>query len=278
MSAIEHILVLADRSTDVQAALRKASVLARHIGARITLHTCDTEHAWAIDRDDREARDTLARCMVDSRRYLDALRSTVAAQDIEINLSATCARSLQDGLTEQVLHHHPDLVIKTLAATGELTQRTPHPLEMQLLKCCAVPLLVTRGRAWRPDVRVAAAIDISGGDLSLADEVVQSAARFVKDLNGQLTVVHAAEDPNFSSSFESLQVLTGSPIAALGDYVSTAQVDVLVIGGPQGSSWQGSEPSLTETLLGAIDCDVLVVPRTRLSRRQAAMDSTLHLA
>ena len=48
MSPQRIILVLADRSTEAQSSLHKASVLARHLDASIDIFLCDTDHAWAV--------------------------------------------------------------------------------------------------------------------------------------------------------------------------------------------------------------------------------------
>ena len=270
MPATQRILVLADRSNEVQAALRKASVLARHVGASIELHSCDTEHAWAIGLDTPEAKETLAGCLADSRRYLDALRGSVAAQDLDIVTTASCARSLQDGLTRGISGAQPDLVIKTLAACGEFAKGIPHPLEMQLLKGCAVPLLVTRGRSWSPQPRIVAAVDLDSADLRLASAVVATARRLVEDLGGELEIVYGGDGPQQAIidraraagiAADALRILPGSPLSALREYAAARQIDVLAIGGPDAASWQGATPSLTEALLGAISCDVLIVPR-----------------
>ena len=72
MHALRSILVLADRASEAEAAVRKASVMARHFKANIEIFACDTDHAWAIDDPSPAARSVISSCLAGAERYLDA--------------------------------------------------------------------------------------------------------------------------------------------------------------------------------------------------------------
>ena len=145
MSPQRSILVLADRSTEAQSSLHKASVLARHLDASIDIFLCDTEHAWAVREQahSNEARAVVAACDAENERFLQALRGSIPATDLRINLSFGCAFAVHEGLAERVEQLRPMLVIKSLANSREGRARPPQPAEMQIIRSCRVPLLLS---------------------------------------------------------------------------------------------------------------------------------------
>ncbi len=242
MHALRSILVLADRASEAEAAVRKASVMARHFKANIEIFACDTDHAWAIDDPSPAARSVISSCLAGAERYLDALRGSVAGNDLQITTRAACASSMEEGISDRVRTSHPDLVIKTLMAASDTAPMPPRPLEMQMMRCCAVPLLVTRGRSWRPTTKFAAAVDLDGHDPTLVANLIESVQFLAQGCGGEHVLIH------------------GRSIDAIGRYVEHHQIDVLMIAGPAEGSWKGPEPSLTERLLSVLQCDVLILP------------------
>ena len=243
MNALDSILVLADRSSEAQAAVRKASVMARHFKARIELFACDTDHAWAIDDPSPAARTAISTCLAGTERYLDALRGSVAGNDLQITTRAACANSMEEGINSRIRHLHPDLVIKTLMSVSDTTPMPPRALEMQLMRGCAVPLLVTRGRSWRPTTKFAAALQWDGHDPRLIAKLIESARFLAQGCGGEYSLIRDTSVDQIKCSIE------------------RQSIDVLVIGGPEAGSWRGTEPSITERLLSLVECDVLIVPR-----------------
>ena len=242
VNALDSILVLADRASEAQAALRKASVMARHFKASIELFACDTDHAWAIDDPSPAARTAISTCLGGTERYLDALRGSVAGNDLQITTRAACANSMEEGIESRIRALHPDLVIKTLMAVSDTTPMPPRALEMQLMRGCAVPLLVTRGRSWRPSTKFAAAIELDDHDPKLIASLIESVQFLAQGCGGEHLLV------------------PGRSVDEVQNFVERNQVDVLVIGGPKAGSWRGPEPSTTERLLSVVECDVLIVP------------------
>lgn len=254
--------------------------MARHFDASIELFSCDTDHAWAINDPTPAARAAISSCLSGTERYLDALRGAVAGNDLKITTCAACASSMEQGIGDRVLALHPDIVIKTLMAASDTTLMPPQPLEMQLMRCCAVPLLVTRGRPWRPATKFAAAIDLDSPDLSLASSLIETADFLAHGCGGERFLVYGSAVGDLPCTLpriapamktlglrqENLTVLMGGPLESLQSFVAQRQIDVLVVGGPEKGSWRGPEPSLTERLLSVVDCDVLIVPRSTESR------------
>jgi len=118
---------------------------------------------------------------------------------------------------------------------------------MQLMRCCAVPLLVTGGRSWRPSTKFAGAIDLDGHDPALTEKLVDTVRFLALGSGGEHTLIY------------------GSSVEAIKKFIEEHQVDVLAIGGPKAESWQGPDASLTERLLSMVECDVLIVPASEAS-------------
>src|SRR5690242_8859088 len=139
----------------------KAVTLARLMGARLELFLCDAEAAF--NRQHQYEPEAAARakesCLMESRRYLEALWRGLAARDVEVSLSAACESPLYEGIVHAVERSRPDLVIRGAAAAAPLD-----PNDWELVRACPAPLLLTRGRAWRPSPTVAAAVDVSPGE------------------------------------------------------------------------------------------------------------------
>src|SRR5688572_26184156 len=96
MNKLRSILVVIERGDASQHALRKACVLARHFGAKLELFLCDAERAYTMRHayDRRGVAEARASCVTDGRRFLDALRKSVAADDIDIDIDAACESPL----------------------------------------------------------------------------------------------------------------------------------------------------------------------------------------
>jgi len=253
VNVLSSILVLADRASEAEAAVRKASVMARHFEANIEIFACDTEHAWAIDDPSPAAKAVISSCLLGTERYLDALRGSVAGNDLQITTRAACASSMEEGIRDRVRASHPDLVIKTLMPASDTAPMSPRPLEMQLMRCCAVPLLVTRGRSWRPTTKFAAAVDLDGHDPARVRDLIASVEFLAHGCSGEHALVR------------------GRSVEEIVRFVEQHQIDVLVMDGPAEGSWQGPEPSLIERLLSVLECDVLILPSAALSAPRASL-------
>lgn len=282
MRTLQSILVLADRSTEAQSALRKASVLARHFHAQIELFSCDTDHAWAVglERQSPAARKVLDDCLAESHRYLNALRSSIPAADLTISTSAACATALPEGVAQRVRDWRPDLVVKNLA-DGLLEPQPPQALDMQLIRASRVPMLWIRGRAWRPVPRITVALDLASEDRALTRRVLDTAECLAVGCQGELSIVHCLEPSSQESagdvfglsaqaqatlewlglSADRLHLATTHPVETFGVGGVHSGMDVLVLGGVQSKAWEQGRPTTTEALLSVLNSDVLLVPR-----------------
>jgi nucleotide-binding universal stress UspA family protein len=280
MRTVQSILVLADRSYEAQSALQKASVLARHFHAQIELFACDTEHAWAVgvERQSPAAREVFDACLAESHRYLNTLRGSIPAADLRISTSAACVSELAEGVAQRVRDWRPDLVIKNLS-DGFPHLRPTQALDMQLIRATRVPMLWTRGPAWRSVPRITVALDLTSDDKALTQQVLDTAECLSLGCHGELSIVHCLDSAAITNaelsskaketcdhlglSVDRLTICRESPIASFGAGGTHSNMDVLVLGGARASAWEQGCPTTTEALLNALTSDVLLVPRGR---------------
>lgn len=267
------ILLCADRSSEAQVALRKASILARYLDADIELFACDADHAWAAAREpaDAAARAELAACLSASHRYLAALRGSIVASDLRLSTRAACAASFAEGVAERVREGQHDLVVKNLADALAA--------DLALVKACQVPLLLTRPRPWRPAPRVWVALDLTSGDAATGRRAVAIATGLARVCAGSFRLVYSRSSTDdigparaderlvaaaLGIAEKDLMILAGDPRETLSAALHDGGTDLLVIGQASGDAGHPvrtrSDCSVTETLLGVDGCDVLIVP------------------
>ena len=185
MQPLASILLLVERGDRVHQGFSKALLLARHFHARLDLFLCDTEgyvraHHGQISAGAR----TRARCVADGSDYLQALRKSIVAADVEIATEAVCHRSLREAVTEKAERCAADLLMKTTDASRlDATNRAA--TDWAAIAECPLPLLLTRGRSWRPLPQFAAVLQVAHES--------NRAARAVADLTVALALACSAE-------------------------------------------------------------------------------------
>lgn len=276
MNRIKSILVIAERSGEGPGALQKACIIARHFGAAIELFTCDAEHAYMAEHayDPRGVSDAVTRCLADSRRFLEALRSSIAAEDLEIRTSVTCETPLHAGIVRKVRELMPDLVIRCVESRGAQRQSVLNSTDWQLVRTCPAPLLLTRGRTWHPVPRIAAGIDL-GGPADVSRGVLGAAAYLASGCSGELEIVYSEPEDAPAGSLEAmhalaaecdllaahLELLHGPPEQTLYRLARDHEVDVLVLGAlsRRTGALGNAVGTLTESLIESLDCDFLLI-------------------
>ncbi|MEY3138735.1 MAG: hypothetical protein RL580_2467 [Pseudomonadota bacterium] len=277
MSPQRSILVLADRSTEAQSSLHKASVLARHLDASIDIFLCDTDHAWAVREQahSAEARAVVAACDAENERFLQALRGSVPATDLRITLSFGCAFAVHEGLAARVEQLRPMLVIKSLANSREGRARPPQPAEMQIIRSCRVPLLLSQGHQWQPVPRFCVALDANARDEVMSRSILLTTAQLARECHGVWSVGLMRDPQDRRSDPEpsdiqarwrdlaphSVHQVPGSPLEGVVDLIREQRIDVLVLGEGTRLSPRAAQPSFAEQVVGRVTCDLLVIPR-----------------
>jgi universal stress protein E len=278
MNRIKTVLVIAQRSGEVAGALQKACIVARHFGATIELFACDAEHAYMAEHtyDKRGVSDAVAQCLLDSRRFLDAVRSSVVANDLEIRTSVACETPLHLGILRKIEELQPDLVIRCVERRGQQRQSALTPTDWQLLRSCPAPLMLTRGRTWNPVPRIVAALDLQPDQAAVGQRVLAAAKYLASGCGGSMDLVHSRlPDADDRAAIEAMQaiarsigldtaaprLLAGAPESTLPRLAREDNIDVMVLGAlsQRVGALGDAVGTLTECLIETLDCDFLLV-------------------
>jgi universal stress protein E len=280
MDKLESILVTVDRSNNARHTLAKASALAGRFGARLELFLCDAEHAYALkhEYDSRDVSDARESCLEESRRYLERLRASADFGELRVGIDAMCESPLYEGIVHRVQQSCPDLVIRSI---GDFAVGEPAALsttDWALVRTCPAPLMLTRGRAWGRQPRIAAAVDTDEAP-ELTHAILRTAAFLKTGCEGVLGVVYGADATESSApaieshqavlrkrveeaevQAEQLHVLVGEPAKTLPRFAADHRYDVLVLGALTHRKAPATlVGTLTGKLIEALDCDFLLV-------------------
>lgn len=249
MPPLKSILVMADRSADAQVALQKAFVIARHFDAKIELVACDAEQPWTARAAGRPEEGARARAVrsAESRRFLDALRSTIVVDDLPIRAGEDCDGPLHEGLSRRVRTAGHNLVVKRLPRRDGRRLSALTPSDWQVIRACPVPIMLTRGRPWRPRPRIVANVDEA-----TAGEIVDIARYLADGCHGALEVVQDADRPAGRAE----------PAASLIARPTQHEIDVMVLRAcGHAPAEDAARVALTERIVEQLDCDLLLMPR-----------------
>ena len=287
MDKLTSILVVTNRSNADGTLLAKAVMLARHVGARIHLFHCDAEldHVLQHSYDTQDAEKAWQASVSDHRSYLEAVRASVHAPDLDISIDAASNSPLYEGIIKKVLAVRPDLVMKSPSGTHPLRRFTLDSNDWQLMRACPVTLMLVRGKIWREPPRFAALVDVSAQETShLAETIVHTSEYFALGCHGELDVVYGdrhEDGPERSDrasalgrlvreyriGAEHVHVLSGNPDVTLPDFAAEQCYDALVLGAlTHRKGIAALVGTLTGRLVDVLDCDFILVkgaPRDR---------------
>jgi universal stress protein E len=280
MQELKSILVVLDRGGTPRHVLAKAMVLARHFRARVELFLCDSEQAYTL----RHAYDVSGvekareACLTDARAFLESVRLSVTAEDVPISIYAACESPLYEGIVQRVLETGPDLIIKE-AGGLELGGRSGFDAnDWQLARTCPVPIMLTRGRPWRPEPCFAAAVDVSEHETpGLANAIAATSEYLANGCHASLSFLYSERSDDRDTRDEHLgtlnkvadeahvprsqiHVLEGEPESTLPHFAHSQGYDVLILGAlTHRKGMADLIGTLTSKLVDALECDLVLV-------------------
>jgi universal stress protein E len=297
---ISHILAIVDPSAEGrQAAVDKATLLARCLGASVELLICDIASAL----DDQAVILHSHAAPPSNTRLLDLLETLAAplrAQGTEVTLRIIYGKSLPDSLLDYVPDSNADLVIKDTHHHSFARRTYFRNTDWHLSRACTVPLLLTKAGPWSPLPVIMAAVDPNHADprvVALDREILSNAATLTGALKGDLHVIQAFvptafgaviaaggsnTTPEYSDALmaetsfrysqleqfvrayglppEHLLVEMGTPAVCLSHLVAKSRADMVVIGASSHGRWHRLiAGSTTATILESLPCDILIV-------------------
>ena len=260
--------------------MTKATVLARHFGARVELFLYATEQSLGFRRphDTGGRQRALHTCVEQGRCYLESLRAAMAA-DIGVDTFIATLTPLAEAIVQRVQETAPDLVIKGAHDFRAAVNLTPDPNDWLLARTCPVPLMLTCGSPWAARPRFAAVVDMANpAALALPRSIVDTARYLACGCHASLDVVYSesgvrtgqrrtgaalaleGSGAEYDVQAERLQLLESAPEQTLDEIVKRRHYDVLFLGGltPHGKL-PGSVGRLTSQQGESLICDMVLM-------------------
>jgi len=266
--AKRSIIFLIEPGVLGQQCVGRALMMARYLRARLDIVLCSDQSGYVP---------TPARAQREAEReqqYLDSLCKTIIAPDVEIS-SETNSGSPGE-VARRAGERACEMVVMQRGSTTDALRR-----ELALLRVCPVPVLLTRGRAWHPQPRFAAAIDsVPSAPEEPADSVLRAASGLRLACAAELDLIcvgsgalptEPAEHQGvaypqlaqlgrkFGIGADHLHVLDGDGGRALPQLLAKHDYDLLVIAasGPEGLDIIGRGALVSER--ASEDDDLLIV-------------------
>lgn len=292
MSARPCYLVPVPACLERTAALFRAMALAKLSEARIVLALF--EYDGTLAKAESKGFD-LAAYLDGRRRELEEFASHLRREGFSVEAAVHWGKPLSEHLLAEVARLAPDLVIKDAQSQSLIKRLLLSGQDYELLRRCPVPLMLVRPRAPNLPARMLAAVDPLDENLrphELNAQILGAAEKYGMLCSASVDVVNVLQPvPIKAASAYSflveeyrrnheaalrelgeeygieerhLHLLTGFPVDALSDFVTTRHIDLLVMGTVSRSRLERLEMgSVAEGLFGHLDCDVLAVKSHR---------------
>jgi len=203
MNRISRILVVVDPSVvERQPAVDKAALLARCLDASVELLICDIESAL----DDAVVTPRAQKTPASDDQLLDLLDSLAAplrGQGIDVTVRAIYGKSLHDSLLGYIRGSNSDLVVKDTHHHSLAKRIFLRSTDWHLTRGCAVPLLLTKKKAWGQPPVIMAAVDPNHANervAALDRDILYCAASLAGRMNADLHVIHTFVPTAFAAA------------------------------------------------------------------------------
>lgn len=284
MEKLTSILVVANRTEGDRMLLEKAVRLARNVGARICLFSCDASLAKILHHSHKteDAEKAWNACLAEHLAYLRGLRAAARAPDVQISIDAACAHPSFDGIVRKAEEVRADLIMKCPAGAHPMRRLSFDSNDWRLMRASPCTLMLARHREWRALPRFAALVDLSVDESALlAESIVHTSEYFTLGCRGELDLIYSESGGNpadvqarrvslerlaheYHLAAGHLHMLSGDPEMTLPGFAARHQYDAVVLGGLTHRKGVASlVGTLTSKLVDALDCDFILVKRAR---------------
>ncbi|MEM7584958.1 MAG: universal stress protein [Acidobacteriota bacterium] len=195
MQRFKNILAIYNRAVGDEATLRRATLLAKNNGARLTVAEVADLPDSLISATDAASR-RLAQTKLDERQeHLERLIVSIESQGVEVRAEVLVGTAFLE-ITRAVLRDHHDLVMMTAEEPKGLRNLLFGSTSMHLMRKCPSPVWVTKPGQSPRYARILAAVETfsSGEPYDALNKLIMDLAVSLARLEeGELHVVHAWE-------------------------------------------------------------------------------------
>ena len=196
MKQYQHILVVADPTTEDQKALKRAVELAFKTGSSITVFLSIFDFSYEmttmLSSDEREI---MRQSVIDDRQqWLDELIEKIPHESLTIHNKVVWHHRPFEAIIEEVIAEKYDLVIKGTHQHDKLKSVIFTPTDWHILRKCPSPVLLVKEHRWPENGNILASVNIGSDEdehQSLNDKITQTAQKFAEFLKGNVHLVNA---------------------------------------------------------------------------------------
>jgi nucleotide-binding universal stress UspA family protein len=271
MEKLTSILVVLRNDASDESLLAKAVAVARRCGALLELLLADPTAASG----------------------LATWFASIGFADRVVYVLDASGDALRDVIVRRLEAHAADLVMKSADGTLALRRVLHAADDMDLAAALPVPLLRVSAKAWKNEMRLAAAVDVSDRDGdAVARAILHAAGLLAMQCDATLDVLYSEREARddgvrmeravrvarlvreFHIGGERLKMMSGPPDETLPKAVAAGEYDLVVVGTIPRWATAPWAPALTSLLTNSIPGDVMLVKETR--RRAASMGARVN--
>jgi universal stress protein E len=301
MNAINKILLLLDKQPPAPELLDKIVLMAKKYGSKLELFECCYSRPLVSSYlfDPQGAAHAKQGYLHGEEKRLQAIADQLEQAGVDVSIDTVWEVDSEQGILLKIERYAPDLVVKSCRYHHRLAEYLFGNLDWQLVRHCAVPLLLIRPNPWNSSPAVVAALDPlqeKQRPANLDNVVLRSGESIVEHIGGVLhlfSAYHALPtsvvfDDTLMLNFEDLQsrlaeqhrqamadllaghgleqaslevhLANGEVHHELPRYAADINADIVVMGGMERDTPQRLfVGSTTENVLDHLQADVLVV-------------------
>lgn len=288
MLDLKNVLVVVDPDQQDQTALTKVLSLAKHTDFNLTLLSCEyTQYLVEGYYFDAIDLPTLRQELLDNRKQtLERLAQPLRDAGLSVDTLCVWGHPAYEFVVREALKQKADLVVQHTRQHSALSRLLLSNNDWQLVRCCPVPLLLVKEKAWKASPTLLAAVDPMHSrhkPIGLDHKILRVTEALAEILAGDAHVVHSCNEIPLSGkypgdasvehgkAFDTLlsdfDIPTGNrhlteeaPEFALSEIAHDLQADITVMGAISRSRLAGIFiGSTTEKVLDFLECDVLIV-------------------
>jgi hypothetical protein len=202
------ILLIAEAEDSIQQSINRALMVARYLRARLDILFCSTERGYVPLS--AQAPETRAQ----AHAYLESLRTSVAAPDVQITTDAAFEGRLHEQVARKAQAAGSAVIVKS---TERLGGHSELRIDWPLLMHAPAPVLLTQGRAWQPRPRFGLAVDAPRGAAAVVPDDDRMLAALCAACGAELHAIPFGSAASTDGGFDllALRVQPGPRLPAL---------------------------------------------------------------
>lgn len=202
MIKIDNVVAIVDLNDEHEGVIEKAAFLAKANNASLELVSIDYSSYLEDGHyfEPLQAAELRAETLKDHSQQLDEIAATLKDGDLKVATFATWGRPSHKLLNEHIKHPETTLVVKSTKHHNKIARLFLSNEDWDLIRDCAAPLLLVKGRRWSKEPVFVTAIDPNHANdkpAALDVKLVACAQLLAGTCDGSVHLYHSDSVPPF---------------------------------------------------------------------------------